>query len=69
MEDVKVQISETVLRKAAQMLINQRMRYQKKSSDAKDETRKAHWWAKAMEAGEVHEAICRALLEAEEQEG
>ena len=66
--EVKVPVSEDVLRKAAQMLINQRMRYQKKSGEAKTEERKQRWWTKAMEAGQVHEAICRALLEAEEQE-
>ena len=68
MEDMKVQISEETLRKAAQMLMNQRIRYQKKASDATTRERKERWWAKSVEVAEVHEAICRALLEAEELE-
>ena len=68
MEDMKVQISEKTLRKAAQMLMNQKIRYQKKASDATNRERKERWWAKSMEVAEVYEAICRALLEAEEQE-
>lgn len=68
MEDVKVQISEEILRKAAQMLMNQRLRYQKKASDANTDERKERWWLRSMEVAEVHEAICRALLEVEEQE-
>lgn len=68
MEDMKIQISEEVLRKAAQMLMNQKIRYQKKASDATTKERKERWWSKAVEVAEVHEAICRALLEAEEQE-
>ena len=68
MENMKVQISEEVLRKAAQMLMNQKIRYQKKASDATTDERKERWKAKAMEVCEVHEAICRALLEAEEEE-
>ena len=69
MEDMKVQISEETLRKAAQMLMNQMIRYQKKASDASTRERKERWWAKSVEVAEVHEAICRALLEAEELEG
>ena len=68
MEDMKVQISEETLRKAAQMLMNQMIRYQKKASDASTHERKERWKAKAREVGEVHEAICQALVEAEEQE-
>lgn len=69
MEDMQVQISEETLRKAAQMLMNQRLRYQKKASDATILERKERWWARSVEVAEVHEAICRALVEAEEQEG
>ena len=68
MEDVKVQISEETLRKAAQMLMNQKIRYQKKASDATIRERKERWWSKAVEVTEVYEAICRALVEAEEAE-
>lgn len=68
MEDMKVQISEDILRKAAQMLINLKIRYQKKASDATTDERKERWWLKSMEVGKVHEAICLALEEAEEQE-
>lgn len=68
MEDMKVQISEETLRKAAQMLMNQKIRYQKKASDATIRERKERWWSKAVEVTEVYEAICRALVEAEEAE-
>lgn len=69
MEDMKVQISEAILRKAADMLMNQRLRYMKKASDATTQERKERWKAKAMEVDNIHEAICWALVEAEEQEG
>lgn len=68
MEDMKVQISEAVLRKAADMLMNQRLRYLKKASDASTHERKERWKAKAMEVDAIHEAICWALVEAEEAE-
>ncbi len=69
MEDMmKVQISEAVLRKAADMLMNQKLRYLKKASDATTHERKERWKAKAMEVDAIHEAICWALVEAEEQE-
>lgn len=67
MEDMKIPVSEDTLRKAAQMLMNQKIRYQKKASDAATKERKERWWAKAVEVAEVHEAICRALIEAEEE--
>lgn len=68
MEDMKVQISEDVLRKAAQMLMNQRLRYMKKASDASTHERKERWWTKSLEVSEVYEDICKVLVEAEEQE-
>ena len=69
MEDMKVQIGEETLRKAAQMLMNQKIRYQKKASDAITKERKERWWSRAVEVTEVYEAICKALVDAEEQEG
>ena len=68
MEDMKVQISEETLRKAAQMLMNQKIRYQRKATEATIRERKERWWQKSLEVAEVYEDICRALLEAEEQE-
>ena len=68
MEDMKVQISEEILRKTAQMLMNQKIRYQRKATEASIKERKERWWSKSIEVAEVYEAICRALAEAEEQE-
>ena len=68
MEDMKVLISEEVLRKVAQMLTNQRIRYQRMASEARTEERKALWRLKSLKVSEVYEAICTALVEAEEQE-
>lgn len=69
MEEMKVQISEETLRKAAQMLVNQRIRYQRKASEAGTEDLKTLWKLKSLKVAEVYEAICQALVEAEEQEG
>jgi len=68
MEDVKVQISEDVLRKTAQMLMSLKIKYQRKASEARTDERKKLWWAKSAKVAEVYEAICKALVEAEEQE-
>lgn len=64
MEDMKIQISEEVLRKAAQMLMDKRIRYMKKASEAITHERKERWKAKAMEVNQVIEDICLALVEA-----
>ena len=68
MEDVKIPVSEDTLRKAAQMLMNQKIHYQGMASKARTDERKKLWWAKSMKVAEVHEAICRALVEAEDAE-
>lgn len=68
MEDVKIPVSEDTLRKAAQMLMNQKIHYQSKASDAATDERKKRWWLKSMEVAKVHEEICHALVEAEEAE-
>jgi len=68
MEDRKILISEDVLRKVAQMLMTLKIKYQQRASEARTDERKKLWWAKSVKVAEAYEAICRALVEAEELE-
>ena len=68
MKDVKIPVDEETLRKAAQMLMNQKIHYQELADKARNEERKERWLIKVLKVAGVHEAICRALVEAEEAE-
>lgn len=68
MGDMKVLVDEGILRKAAQMLMNKEIHYQVLADKARTQEHKERWMIKALKVAGVHEAICRALIEAEEQE-
>lgn len=69
MEDMKVQISEEVLRDACEWLNSLKMRYNLKAMEAKSNERARKWKNRADEVQKTMEAIYLALVEAEEQEG
>lgn len=66
MEDNKIQISEELLRNAADMLFSLKVRYQSKSGQSGTPERGRRWLSKAQEVDDVITAIYLALEEAEE---